>query len=77
MGLVIDSLTLARQIAEAFDTTIPRAAWEVRLASDGASLVWIERTTDGEQRFDVEPGASRARRTGVQMMSILPIEWLL
>jgi putative cardiolipin synthase len=77
MGLVIDSPTLARHIGESFDTIIPRAAWEVRLGSDGASLVWIEQTADGERRFDVEPGASWARRTGVRMMSILPIEWLL
>ena len=77
MGLVIDSPRLAQQLAEAFDRTIPRIAYEVRLGSDGHSLEWIERTPSGEVRHDTEPGTSWAKRTGVEMMSILPIEWLL
>ena len=77
MGLVIDSPRLAQQLAEAFDRTIPRIAYEVRLGSDGHSLEWIERTPSGELRHDTEPGTTWAKRTGVEMMSILPIEWLL
>ena len=77
MGLVIDSPSLAQQLAEAFDTAIPGAAWEVRLKADGQSLEWIERTASGEQRHDIEPGTSWVKRSGVELMSILPIEWLL
>jgi hypothetical protein len=52
-------------------------ACEVKLGADGRSLEWIERTTQGEVRYDTEPGTSWLQRMGVEMMSILPIEWLL
>jgi putative cardiolipin synthase len=77
MGLVIDSPTLAQWLARIFDTVVPRAAYEVRLAPDGRSLEWIERTASGEKRYDVDPDTSWVLRTKVDMLSILPIEWLL
>jgi phosphatidylserine/phosphatidylglycerophosphate/cardiolipin synthase-like enzyme len=76
MGLVIESPTLARQIASAFDTTIPKVAYEVRVTAGGA-LEWIERSPSGVTRFDVEPGASPGKRSLVEFLSVLPIEWLL
>jgi putative cardiolipin synthase len=76
MGLVIDSPKLARALANAFDTSVPLAAYEVVLAPDG-SLQWIERTKSGETRHDTEPGTSFLKRLGVGTMSILPIDWLL
>jgi putative cardiolipin synthase len=77
MGLVIDSPTLAQGLAERFDTEIPRAAYEVRLAADGRSLEWIERTAAGERRYDVEPETGGLRRFAIEVMSILPIERFL
>jgi putative cardiolipin synthase len=77
MGLVIESPMLAQRLAETFDTLVPRIAYEVRLAPDGRGLYWIERTAAGEQRFDTEPDTSWSMRMGVEMLSILPIEWLL
>jgi len=77
MGLVIDSPALAQQLAEAFDKTIPSVAYEVRIASDGSGLEWIERTDSGEVRYDTEPGTTWLKRSTVNMLSILPIEWLL
>jgi len=77
MGLVIESPALAQALAAAFDSTLPNIAYEVRLAPDGRSLEWIERTASGEKRYDVDPGTSWALRTQVELMSILPIEWLL
>jgi putative cardiolipin synthase len=77
MGLVIDSPTLARQLAGAFDTTIPSAAYEVRIAPDGSSLEWIERTASGEVRYETEPNTTWLKRSTVNLLSILPIEWLL
>jgi putative cardiolipin synthase len=76
MGLVIDSPRLARQIATAFDATVPKIAYEVRLTPHG-ELEWIDRTPDGVTRFDVEPGASAGKRSLVEFYSLLPIEWLL
>ena len=77
MGLVIDSPKLAERLAEFFDTVVPFAAYEVRLASDGRSLEWIERTGSEVKRYDTEPETRWLRRLGVDFMSILPIEWLL
>jgi phosphatidylserine/phosphatidylglycerophosphate/cardiolipin synthase-like enzyme len=77
MGLVIASPTLAHSLSLVFDADVPRAAYEVRLGTDGRSLEWIERTPTGERRFDVEPGTSVLRRLGVEVLSIFPIEWLL
>ena len=77
MGLVIDSPMLAQRLAMTFDTVVPRIAYEVRLAQDGRGLYWIERTAAGEQRFGTEPDTSWSMRMGVEMLSILPIEWLL
>ena len=62
---------------EQLDSAIPQAAYEVKLGADGQSLEWIERTTQGEVRYETEPGTSWFQRRGVDLMSILPIEWLL
>ena len=77
MGLVIDNPTLARNVGRMFDEAVPRAAYEVRLAADGQALEWIERTPQGEVIHTTEPGTSTMRRLGVNLMSVLPIEWLL
>ena len=77
MGLVIHSPVLARGLAEGFDTDVPLVAYEVRLAPDGRSLQWVERSVVGEKFFDIEPETNAMRRLGVGVMSVLPIEWLL
>ena len=77
MGLVIQSATLARQLAKAFDTEVPRLAYEVRLKPDGQCAEWIERGQSGELRYDADPGTSAARRAWIRFLSLLPIEWLL
>jgi putative cardiolipin synthase len=77
MGLVIGSPLLAQGLARFFDVDVPMLAYEVRLAPDGSSLEWIERTSSGETRHDTEPGTTWSTRMGVEMLSILPIEWLL
>lgn len=77
MGLVVESAALARRIGETFDTVVPRVAYEVRLAPDGRNLEWIERTGAGETRYDTEPATSWWLRAGVNLLQLLPIEWLL
>ena len=59
MGLVIDSPVLAQRLAEGFDTDVPWIAYEVRLAPDGRSLQWVERSAAGEKVYDTEPGHQR------------------
>jgi putative cardiolipin synthase len=77
MGLVIHSVTLARQLSKAFETEVPGLAYEVRLRADGKCAEWIERTENGDVRYGADPGTSAARRAWIRFLSILPIEWLL
>ena len=77
MGLVISNPVLAQGLTRFFDVEVPLLAYEVRLTSDGSNLEWIERTSAGEVRHDTEPGSTWATRMGVELLSILPIDWLL
>ena len=77
MGLLIDSPALAERLANGFDSEVPRAAYEVRLDSDGRDLEWIELTRSGEARYATEPASGPFRRATVIFLSILPIEWML
>jgi putative cardiolipin synthase len=78
MGVVIDSAAIAPQLGDFFDKSVPGLAYEVRLAPDGENLVWIERLPGGgEKRYDQDPETDGWMRFKVQLLSILPIEWLL
>ena len=77
MGVLIASRTLAQRLAQGFDDIVPLVAYEVRLQADGHSLEWIERSAAGEKRYETEPGTSWTTRGKVDLLSILPIEWLL
>jgi putative cardiolipin synthase len=77
MGLVIDSPVLAGRLATQFDTKIPMLSYEVVNGANGHCPEWIERTSAGEVRYDVEPGTTAGQRAGVQFLEMLPIEWLL
>ena len=78
MGIVIDSTAIASQLGDFFDKSVPELAYEVRLAPDGEHLVWIERIPGGEEkRYDQDPETDGWKRFKVELISILPIEWLL
>jgi putative cardiolipin synthase len=71
MGVVIESPALAMQLSDALDRDLSRNAYEVRLSN--GNLEWV----DGERRHTSEPGAGFLRRLWIDVLSILPIEWLL
>lgn len=76
MGFVIESPAVARRIDEAFRTSVPMNAYEVRL-SEGGKLFWVE-TRDGVTvQYEKEPGTSAWQRAWVWILSQLPIEGLL
>jgi len=78
MGLLIDSPTLANQLASTFDAGFPGTAYEVRRRNGARGLEWIERPPKGgERRLTTEPGTSAAKRALVRFLSLLPIEWML
>jgi putative cardiolipin synthase len=76
LGLLIDSPTLAAWIATQFDTGISKAAYEVRIKTDGG-LEWIDRGPTAAGHYDVEPCTGLLTRSWVQFLSLLPIDWLL
>ena len=77
MGVVLSNPVLAQGLTRFFDVEVPMLAYEVRLTPDGNSLEWIERTASGEKHYDTEPETDWSTRMGVELLSILPIEWLL
>lgn len=77
MGLVIDSPSFAQRLAETFDTVVPLVAYAVRVAPDGRTLQWIEKSASGEVHYDTDPGTSWLLRRGVDMLGLLPIDSLL
>jgi len=77
MGLVIDSPASATDLGRFFDVRVPLLAYEATLAPDGVSLEWIERSPSGEIRHATEPQTTWSTRMSVELLSILPIEWLL
>jgi putative cardiolipin synthase len=76
MGVIIDSPVLAGRLAQQLDTTIPKAAYQVRLKPDG-SMEWIDRTPQGEVIYTKEPGSGAVKRGWINFLEILPIEWML
>ena len=77
VGVVLESPTLARQLSDAFDRNIPSRAYEVRLTADGQDVEWIEQTPAGEVRYSSTPGTGASRMLYINLLRILPIEWLL
>lgn len=76
MGLVIDSPQLAGRLSQTLDQDMPDRAYEVRLDENG-KLFWLERSNGTTRRHDQEPGTTIWKRTGVRLLSLLPIDWLL
>ncbi|NYT65100.1 phospholipase D family protein [Alcaligenaceae bacterium] len=75
-GLIIESPVIAKQIDTAFKVGIPANAYEVRL-SDTGQLYWLEQVDGKTLRHDTEPGTSLMQRAVIEVIAILPIEWLL
>jgi putative cardiolipin synthase len=77
MGLVIRSPVLAKRLAETFDTLVAQNAYEVRARDGDPCIEWIEHTPAGEVRYDTEPHVGWGRRTWIDFLTLLPIDWLL
>ncbi|MCC2958408.1 phospholipase D family protein [Massilia sp. IC2-477] len=76
MGFVIDSPQMAGRLNQTLDDSMPERAYEVRIDEQGR-LYWIERSEGKVRRHDQEPGTTMWQRAGVQILSFLPIDWLL
>ena len=76
LGLVIESPYLATQLHTLFARAIPGAAYEVRLDASGR-LYWLDRSGAEEIRHDREPGTGLLSRGVLNVLSWMPIDWLL
>jgi putative cardiolipin synthase len=78
MGVLIDSPVLAGQLDRMFDTRIPLDAYHVQLGPDGHGLQWTETGPGGaELIYRSESGARPMKRLYLELLEVLPIEWLL
>ena len=76
LGFVIESPTLARVIAEAFERGIPSRSYKVGM-TDAGTTFWTEQRDGRTVTHEKEPGTGFWLRLGVRILSWLPIEWLL
>ena len=78
LGVVIHNPRAAVELSEFFDQDVLQQAYELRLGPDGQALVWIERDALGQEtRYDADPESHWANRAAVELLSHLPIDWLL
>lgn len=80
IGIVCDSPPMAEAIASGIENELDEQAWQVvrESAPDGSQqTMWIERGPEGERRLSSEPEVGLARRIGVWLIGLLPVESLL
>ena len=75
MGVLFNCPALARRLPETTERDLDRNAYRVEL--DGKRLIWVTREGDKEVRYHSEPDADLVKRVKAQVISWLPIEWLL
>ena len=75
MGVVFECPPLAKRLPEESESDLAHTAYRVEL--DGRRLVWVTHEGDTEVRYTSEPEASLRKRIKVQVLSWLPIEWML
>ncbi|RYE57568.1 MAG: phospholipase D family protein, partial [Hyphomicrobiales bacterium] len=75
MGVLFDCPPLAKRLPEQLERNLGRDAYRVEL--DRNRLVWVTREGEKEVRYHSDPGASLMKRFKAQVISWLPIEWLL
>ena len=73
MGLIIDSPAFAARLSDALDRVAAEVAYTVRLSPQGA-VEWVD--GDGTV-YTSEPKTGLMRRAMVEVMSWLPIDWML
>lgn len=77
MGFLIHSPKMAVQLTNAFDHMKTESAYTVTRTDEGDKL-WTEYAEDGTKReYVVEPKTTWTTRTAVQVISWLPVIWLL
>ena len=75
MGVLFDCPSLAKRLPEQTERNLSENAYRVEL--DRHRLVWVTHDGGKEVRYTSDPGASFMKRLKAQIISWLPIEWML
>ena len=75
MGVIFDSPPLAKHLPGETERNLPPNAY--RIVLDGDRLVWVTHEDGKEVRLTSEPNTTFMKRMKAQVISWLPIEWLL
>ena len=75
MGVLFNCPALARRLPEQTERDLGRSAYRVELA--GNRLVWVTREGGQQVSYSSEPETGLWKRIKAQVISWLPIEWLL
>ncbi|WP_111859115.1 phospholipase D family protein [Acinetobacter sp. CFCC 10889] len=77
VGLVVESNQLQEQISSLLDSSLLKVAYELKLDSQG-QLLWYDYQSDGTvKKYTQEPETTKFQRGVMQMVSYLPIEWMM
>ena len=76
LGFLIDSPKLAAQLANVFNTAVPRLSYAVKLNAKG-QLFWQDGVGATPTIYTTEPHTTWFSRGMVRFLGWLPIEWLL
>ncbi len=78
MGVVVDNPGIAGLVDTVFREQAPKLAYEARIGADGHCPEWVERDAGGNEIVRrVEPESTAGQRFAVELLELLPIEWLL
>jgi putative cardiolipin synthase len=84
MGVIVDSVPLAKAVKQYFDSAIlPANSFHVVLQARPGSnapaqeMTWLWTDQDKAMSDDDDPGVSKSRRLEVLVLALLPIEGLL
>lgn len=77
VGLVVESDDLQNQVSTSLDQFMPQIAYELKLDQNG-KMIWLDHQKNGETRtFDHDPETTKFQRFMIQVVSYLPIEWMM
>ncbi len=77
LGFLIESPQLAGELQDTLDAGLGHTVYEVRLGHNGRRLQWLEQTPAGQVIHLKEPNSGPLQRTILNLLSRLPIDWML
>lgn len=77
LGFVIDSPALVAGMNQLFLKEIPERSWVLSLSEDKGKLQWLDFSQQPKMVLTTEPMSTWQQRLAVQLLSWLPIDWLL